>query len=266
MRKQRKGRRSAVRALLFVLLACTLGGAVYLGVMGFGELAEQDAGVSFYDRLAVSGSTRPIPPPPQQTEGERSGEASPPAQPVSALDFDLLRESCPDIVGWLRLEGTVIDYPIVQGRDNDFYLHHLADGTPNRAGSVMMDCGNAPTFRDDITILHGHHMGNGSMFSDLERFTSEDYFREHPILRLYTPEGDYDVAILGAYTVNGYAFDYGVSFSDEAAFRSFVENAAVSTGYETGVEVSFGDRLLMLSTCNYSFEGARFLVIGKLCG
>lgn len=184
--------------------------------------------------------------------------------PQSEIEFGALRQTCPDAVGWLRIAGTVIDYPIVQGEDNDFYLTHLADGTPNSSGSIMLDRANAGDFSDTVSILHGHHMRSGSMFGDLDAYEDEAFYRAHPTIRLCTPAGDCDVAVFAAYTVDGYAFGYPTSFADEASFDAFVRRAVSATGYETGVEVAWGDRILLLSTCAYAYDGARFVVLGKI--
>ncbi|MGN0746003.1 MAG: class B sortase, partial [Aristaeellaceae bacterium] len=182
----------------------------------------------------------------------------------SAMDFAALWQTCPDVVGWIRLEDSGIDYPVAQGEDNDYYLHHLADGTENKSGTIMMDVANASDFSDTVTILHGHHMRGGTMFGHLADYKKESYYQAHPVLKLFTPAGDYDVAVFAACTVNGYTFGYPVSFADETEFDNFVRKAVSSTPYETGVSVRYGDRLLVLSTCAYSFEGARYVVMGKL--
>lgn len=184
----------------------------------------------------------------------------------SEINFPALWQTCPDVVGWLRLEDSVIDYPIVHGGDNDFYLHHLPDGSANAAGSIMMDQANSGDFGDDVNILHGHHMRSGTMFGGLEAYKREDYYRAHPVLRLYTPAGDYDVKIFAAYTVNGYTFGYPTSFEDETAFAQFVRKAVSATAYETDGTVEYGDSILLLSTCAYAYTGARFVVMGKIEG
>ena len=79
-----------------------------------------------------------------------------------------------------------------------------------------------------------------------------------------TPDGDHDVAVFAAYTVNGYTFTYPTNFDTEEDFNKFIHRAITSTPYDTGIEVTFEDRLLMLSTCVYTFDGARFIVLGKI--
>ena len=272
------GRRRFRRFLLVVLLLACLAGAGYLGYMGFAELRERQQGEEFYANLAASvgngaadgnadGNMIGVSPDAAGLRYETglipSGQTGH-ADNVSEIDFQTIWQTCPDVVGWLRIDDSGVDYPIVLGEDNDFYLHHLPDGTENAAGSIMMDEANSGLFQETVNIIHGHHMRNGSMFGNLDDYGDEEYYRAHSVLRLYTPAGDYDVAVFAAYTVNGYTFGYPTSFDDEAAFDQFIRKAISATPYETGVDVAYGDRILMLSTCAYSYNGARYVVMGKI--
>lgn len=203
-------------------------------------------------------------PEPAEPSQPSLADAAAPSRPSSAMDFAALRESCTDAVGWIRVEGGGIDHPIVQGEDNDFYLSHLPDGRANALGSIMMDQANDPAFGDMLTILHGHHMRSGAMFGSLTDYRQEAYYRSHPVIRLFTPLGDCDAEIFAACTVNGYSFGYPTSFEDEAAFNQFVRKAVSATPYETGVDVQFGDQILLLSTCSYEYSGARYIVMARL--
>lgn len=282
---QQRGRR-VKRVLLCCLLFFCIAGAGALGYLAVTELVENKQGEDFYSQLAasvenVSSADDGTPTPTARHSlnlptASKGADESTPAPAVSAtpapmqttepseVDFDALRQSCPDVVGWIRLENSVIDYPVVLGEDNDFYLHHLADQTPNKAGCIMMDESNDGDFSNEITILHGHHMRNGSMFGDLDEYRQWEYYLEHKTMRLFTPDGDYDVAVFAAYTVDGYSFGYPTSFKDETEFETFLRRALSATPYETEVKVEYGDRILMLSTCAYSYEGARFVVLGKI--
>lgn len=260
--------------LLFWLLLC-IAGAAYLGYLGVMELMETRQGSEFYAGLAASVEDAPTGKSAEQTEEQIDAEATEEPSDAadeqdvdqssqSGIDFEALWQSCPDVVGWIRLEDSMIDYPIVLGEDNDFYLYHLPDGTENKAGSIMMDQANTGTFREEVNILHGHHMRSGSMFGRLADYKSEEYFEAHRTMHLFTPNGDYEVQVFAAYTVNGYTFGYPTSFEDETAFTQFIRKAVSATPYETGVEVEYGDRILLLSTCDYAYDGARYVVMGKI--
>ena len=180
------------------------------------------------------------------------------------MDFQALRRRYGDVVGWLRLADSPVDYPVVQGRDNAYYLDHLPDGTPNAAGSIMMDQANSPDFADQVTILHGHHMASGAMFGSLEEYAREDYYRRHPTMELFTPQGDYRVRVFAAYTVDGASFAYPTGFGGEREFSEFIRRAQAATPYDTGVTPGSADRLLLLSTCAYDYRNARFVVLSRL--
>lgn len=268
-RKQNNRRRSRGKSVVALLLIVSLSAAAYLGWKGLAELAERRAGDDYYAQLAqqvdmpaASASAQPAEVEPDEPLAEVNDVLR--AQDGSSIDFDALRETCPDVVGWVRIEDTAIDYPIVRGDDNSFYLSHLPDRTANAAGSIMMDCACDPEFGSTVSILHGHHMRSGAMFGDLDEYASEAYFREHPMMRLFTPDGDFDVEIFAACTVDGSAFGYPTDFAGEREFDAFVDDLQFRTVYDTGADAKYGDRVLLLSTCAYSFDTARFVVAGRI--
>ena len=267
------------------MLVICMGAAVYLGVKGVQELRDRKAGVDYYEQLGAqvsaatdSANAATHAPAADATFDPAADETLLPAEtaepevlpeeitelPPLQVDFRALRKTCPDAVGWIRIGGTLIDYPVVQGKDNDFYLSHLPNGAANSGGSIMMDFGCVPNFSSDVTILHGHHMKNGAMFGDLDEYKDPEYFAAHPVIELCTPDGLYEAQIFAAYTVNARSFGYETRFSSEKAFNSYVQKAKAATPFDAGVDVEYGDRLLLLSTCNYSFKDARFIVIGKI--
>ena len=268
-RKQNNRRGSRGKSVVALLLIVSLSAAAYLGWKGLAELAERRAGDDYYARLAqqvdtpaASASAQPAEVEPDEPLAEVNDVLR--AQDGSSIDFDALRENCPDVVGWVRIEGTAIDYPIVRGDDNSFYLSHLPDQTANAAGSIMMDCACDPEFGSTVSILHGHHMRSGAMFGDLDEYASEAYFREHPMMRLFTPDGDFDVEIFASCTVDGSAFGYPTDFAGEREFDAFVDDLQFRTVYDTDADAKYGDRVLLLSTCAYSFDTARFVVAGRI--
>lgn len=287
--RQRRRRKKLLAALM--LIVC-MGAAVFLGVLGLNELLERGEGDGYYDSLANLRATeepvflpgtaptaylrpfvtspptrKPAPgataePEASELPGDAAAEAS--ATPGSAIDFDTLLLTCPDAVGWLRLEDSPIDYPIVQGSDNSFYLTHLPDRRENINGSIMMDVDNDPLFQDDVTILHGHNMRSGAMFGLLDQYYHEEYYKGHETMTLYTPGGDYTVEVVAAWMVDGETFGYPTFFESSELFDRFIQRAKSQSKFESGVEVQYGDKLLLMSTCAYVFESARYIVLGVL--
>ena len=275
MKATTKRKKHWKKRLAALVLTVCIGAAAFLCYQAWLELRERQAGEHYYETLADTlrtGEGKQTPAGGGSSGGEEEQPALDAEQPRvqdreevrSQMDFEALWETCPDAVGWITIDGTVIDYPVVQGEDNSFYLKHLPDGTANEAGSIMMDCANHPDFTDDVTILHGHHMRSGAMFGDLDLYKSAGYYAEHPMMRLFTPDGDYDVAIFAAYSVDGATFAYPTVFTGRAGFDEFLHRARSRSCFTTDVEVGYGDRILMLSTCAYSYENERFLVMGKI--
>ena len=104
------------------------------------------------------------------------------------VDFAALREINPDIVAWIYIEGTKINYPIVQGEENSYYLKHLFSGEWNGSGCIFLDFRNDASFADRHSIIYGHHMKNGTMFTDLDKYKKQEFFDEHPVALLITPD------------------------------------------------------------------------------
>ena len=104
------------------------------------------------------------------------------------MDFETLRASGPDIIGWLTLLNTAINYPVTQTDNNEYYLKHLYDGTYNKAGCLFADYENKADFSDRNTIIYGHNMRDGSMLAVLNEYDEQRYFDEHPQMYLMTPE------------------------------------------------------------------------------
>ncbi|MBQ8202570.1 MAG: sortase, partial [Clostridia bacterium] len=207
---------------------------------------------------AVSPTAVPVP-----TMAQTAAPASPAPRP-SRMNFAAMQQLMPDIRGWIVIPDTNINYPIVQGVDNEFYLNHLPDGTLNRSGSIMLDMGSASDWSDTVSILHGHHMRSGDMFGSLHAFEDAAYAAQHAVWQLYTPQGDWQVELIAACEVDGSALGYPANFTDDAAFTAFLDGLTSRSAYRCSAEVTREDHLVLLSTCAYSFENARFIVLGRL--
>lgn len=184
--------------------------------------------------------------------------------PELNMDFDALREVNPDAIAWLYSPDTVIDYPVMQATDYDWYLHHLPDGTYNANGTLFLDYSCAPDFFGRLNIIYGHHMKSGRMFGSLVEYKQQSYFEEHPYLYLYTAHnGSYRIDLLygcvvGAGEWRNRAFMY------ETNLDALLSYAAYNTTFESGAAYGDNDRFIVLSTCSYEFNDARYVVIGVL--
>jgi sortase B len=181
------------------------------------------------------------------------------------IDFNYLQEINPDIIGWIFMEKENINYPIVKGQDNYFYLTRLPDKTPNRLGSIFMEHKNKPDFSDDTTVLFGHNMLDDSMFAPLENYREQWYYDEHPYLYIFTPDATYRVEVFAGYVVE--AKDIGSlhqKFESIEEKRDFVANSILRSTFKSNVHIDDDDRFVSLFTCAYDFSDARYVVQGKL--
>ena len=193
----------------------------------------------------------------------QSAQAAP-ADRFPEVDFSALREINPDVVAWLILEGTSINYPVVQGADNIFYLNHMFDGTQNSVGTLFVDSFNTPGFANRNTVIYGHNMRDGSMFSYLIGYQSQAFFEEHPKMLLLTPDRNYLIELFAGYTVDVTADSWRVSFADSHDFEGWISEAKRQSDFTSDVAINPSDRVVTLSTCSYAFDNARYVVVGRL--
>ena len=200
------------------------------------------------------------------TETEPAGED--PSVVLPTVDFDALRETRPDIIGWLTLPDTAINYPVTQTDDNEYYLHHLYDGTYNKTGCLFADYENQEDFSDRNTIIYGHNMRDGSMFATLNEYDEQSYYGGHPQMYLVTPDGGYVVEIFTAFVAKpsesgSDTSPWRLSFKDDGAYTTWLSEMAGRSVIETDVTVTSSDKVLTLSTCTPG-GASRFIVMGKL--
>lgn len=181
----------------------------------------------------------------------------------ASVNFDKLMNKSKDIVGWLFNQNGVINYPIVQAEDNDYYLDRLIDGTKNANGSIFMESVNKSDFSDRNTIIYGHSMKNGTMFGTLLRYRYQYYYNEYPEFYIYTPSKNYRVDVFAAYETNTEDKVYSL-MNSSSEFNEFLTYAFSKSKITTGVSVGADDKIITFSTCAYSDENSRFIVCGKL--
>lgn len=180
------------------------------------------------------------------------------------VDFGALSAKNSDVVGWIYGPDTVINYPVVHGTDNEFYLTHMFDGEKNKCGSIFMDCLNAGDFSNENTILHGHHMKNGTMFASLMKYADQDYYDTHPVMWLVTTEKTYLMEIFTGFVTTTDSDVWQIGFASREEYGAWLDKMAGNSAFESGVTPQTSDRILTLSTCSYEYDDARFVVMGIL--
>ncbi len=180
------------------------------------------------------------------------------------INFNSLKEKNQEVVAWIFNENGVINYPVMHTDNNQYYLNHLIDGRKNVNGSIYIDYRNSGDFTDYNTIFYGHSMKNGTMFASLLRYRNHAYFAEYPNFYLYTPTVNYRVEIVSAYETNIDDLIYNTVTSEEQ-YKSLISHVLSRSRYNTNSDVTVSDTLVTFSTCAYSSDNARFVVVGKLC-
>ncbi len=179
-------------------------------------------------------------------------------------DFAALTAWNPDVRAWIWSPGTDIDYPVMQAGDNEYYLNHTADREKSVIGAIFMESANRGDFRDDLTVLYGHHIQGGRMFSSLSGYKEQKYYEEHPVMHLYTPQENYRVELFAGNIINGSESGFPLSFSDEAGRLEWVLRLLAESTFRSGVMPEEGERIIALCTCTYEYQNARYVVYGVL--
>ena len=183
------------------------------------------------------------------------------------VDFEELLKINPDTIGWIRFdpEPSIINYPVVQGDDNDYYLKKTFSANENTLGAIFLNVYNSPDFSDKNSIIYGHRMKDGSMFRKLEDYKDKEFWEENPYFYIYTPDGkELTYHNYSAGTVLDTADTYLTSFGSDEEFMDFVNYTKSTSAYNTGVEVTADDTVVTLSTCTASSDNHRFVVHGVL--
>lgn len=184
-------------------------------------------------------------------------------------DFSQLRAVNPDVVGWISLPNTDIDYPILQGEDNLSYITTDVYGKYAVAGSIFLDTRCKADFSDRYSLVYGHHMSNGSMFGALDKYRSENFFYDNLTGgRLATPEGIYELELAAVMEISAYdsvMFSPG-DFSMEDIIDFSIANAKYLNKTESMMSRDLNDiKLLSLSTCSTDYTDARTVVVFVIC-
>ncbi len=177
-----------------------------------------------------------------------------------------------DLAGWLSIEGTVINYPVMQtGKKNaDFYLHHDFEKKESDHGTLFVDARNDYVNRDTNLIIYGHNMRDGTMFGGLKSFMDQEYFKNHQKLVFDTiyEKAEYRIVAVCLSKVNyqdDHTFRYYnfLNASNKEEFQAFLANIQQLTVFDQKIDISYGDELLTLSTCNSYVQDGRLFLIAK---
>lgn len=201
---------------------------------------------------------------PSGLEADSSSAGTVSERTFKSINFAELAEINPDVVAWLKADEGIIDYPVVQGTDNEYYLDHLFTKAHNKLGSLFVDYRTPGDFSAQNTVIYGHNMKDGSMFSSLMNYKDQNYFETYPEMQLYTPGGVYVIEFFAGIVADGDYEFIRYDFKDNEDFLSYITTLKQESSFRSEVELEANDRIVTLCTCSYEYNNARYALFGKL--
>ena len=177
------------------------------------------------------------------------------------IDFNQLKSINEDIIGWIYIPNTNIDYALLKGKTNDTYIHTNYEKKYSFGGSIFLDEDNNTSLTDSNTIIYGHNMKNGAMFANIKKFADHDYFINHPEVYIYLPDGSINVYSVYSTKIIDATSDYYLKDID---YASYVANAKSSAKQSRDVDTQNGAPLLLLSTCYAPDTTTRSVLFARL--
>ena len=174
--------------------------------------------------------------------------------------FEELIKINPDVYGWITLYGTEIDYPLVQGEDNDKYVNTDYEGNFSLSGALFLDCNNTRDMRDTVNIIYGHHMEKDKMFGGLDHYEKQDYFKEHQYGNLYVDGTNYGLEFF--MLIKADAYDSKVYNTNERDINQYIEY--ISSYNLQKLDIPECERLICLSTCSSDSTNGRVILVGSI--
>lgn len=264
--KEKQRKRNSISQTILLLLGCALviGSGAYLGSVFW----EYSKGTKEYNalqqRVFVQNTENDFNAAGQALtpDADEQGNATLTQEDLQVMQaISSLKQDNEEVIGWITFDNMNLSYPIMQGEDNEYYLTHTFSGEVNSAGSIFMEAANASDFEDMHTIIYGHNMKNLSMFGQLKKYKTEQFYDEHQYFTIYTEEHVYRYQIFAYYDIAETGDIYMIGFEPDEEYQKFINKMRRRSYEDTGVEVTEKDKVITLSTC--STEGNRFVVNAK---
>ncbi len=187
------------------------------------------------------------------------------------LKLKELKKENEDIIGWLEIPYTNINFPVMQGTDNQYYMTHTYKKENSKDGSIFLDKDYNWNPPSSNLLLYGHNNKNGNMFQGLLEYKQESYYKEHPTIKFTTVSEDSEYEILSVFLSRVYyknendvfRYYYFINAENEEQYNYYIEEGKKASLYDTGKTATYGEQLLTLSTCEYSQEDGRFVIVAK---
>ena len=242
--------KKAVIAIITILLS---GVIAVCGYMDISDTQEETETIKEYDEMR------------ELAEFPENIQEIPTSEPLPLMDFTELRKKNEEIIGWIKLDETMIDYPIVQGSNNSYYLSRSAEKRSSKSGAIFLDYRAEKDFSNFSSVIYGHNMKAGMMFGGLVKFKDKIYFDEHKAGYLYMPDETYKLQIISVAITQPDSEYYRYAFSSEAEKIAHIEMMkSTALHWKEDEGLSNEDKILLLSTCSYERKNARTVLVVKL--
>lgn len=204
----------------------------------------------------------------EEKRGQAKEKPEEESEKAILMEYSELFLQNPDMVGWIAIDGTKVNYPVMQTPNTpNFYLKHNFEreysdlGTPYVQENCNIDV-------SDNLIIYGHHIKSGKMFGALEKYKSQNFYEEHKIIRFdtLTEYAEYEIVVVFttmAGSSAGFQYYDFVDAADEEAYNAYINKCRELALYDTGVDAKYGDKLITLSTCEYSTQNGRLVIVAK---
>ncbi|MCQ2547630.1 MAG: class B sortase [Clostridia bacterium] len=181
------------------------------------------------------------------------------------VDFKALEKTNDGVKAWIYSPKTIINYPVVKGEDNDYYLNHNFSKDSAACGALFIDKDNNGDFQDFLTIIYGHRMRDGSMFASLGNYLKQDYYDKHNYMVLRTKSKAYKLELFAGNIIEGHSEYYDLSrYTNNEVKEAFIKEIVDNSSFKSDVSVGVNDRIVCLSTCTYEIDNGRYVLFGKL--
>lgn len=187
------------------------------------------------------------------------------------LQLEELKKENEDIKAWIEIANTKINCPVLQGTDNEYYMKHTYKKEYLKDGSIFLDKDYNWDLPSSNLLIYGHNNKNGNMFQDLLKYEDENYYKEHPTIRFTTTTEDCEYEIIAVFKSRVYyksekdvfRYYYFINAETETEYNNYVTESKKASLYDTGKTATYGEQLLTLSTCEYSQEDGRFVIVAR---
>ena len=260
------------RKLGMILVALLTGLTIFSGIMFAKQYRDSKVSGEKFEELEemvgeVPESTEPSEEVEVEMEDELTEEEKEALERAQAMEkYGELFKKNNDFMGWISIDETKVNYPVMQTPHNpDYYLKKNFDREYSDYGVPYIEEACAVGISNNI-VIYGHHMNDGSMFAELVNYYDKDYRDKHPMIQFDTISGfgTYEVIAAFKFDTNNETFRYNEYVTmDEEDFKEFMNEVHKRQAYDTGIDAEYGDRLLTLSTCEYTYKNGRFVVVAK---